>query len=194
MPHATQSLVNILHDLGRRIGPAELKKLLPNVACVAMNHGLRDSAQEFMDHDCLVLLRHRIECLLDDMATKRIHREIKSVSSNGLCNLDDLFRRAVLKAALDKEVSKTVDHERIGLGDYGLDNVVLLLRSSDFKLLLKEYGRLLVVVADYLVYNVLPVTVDVAVKKTTIVEGLSCGEICLPLGSDRLLWWSVEGT
>lgn len=92
----------------------------------------------------------------------------------------------MLEAALDQEVSKAVDHEGVCLSNNGLDNLVLLLRSSNFELLLKENRSLLVVVADDLVDNVLPVAVDVAVQETTIVEGLSGGQISLSFGSNWL--------
>lgn len=92
----------------------------------------------------------------------------------------------MLEAALDKEVSKAVYHERICLSNNGFDYLVFLLRSSNFELLLKENRSLLVVVADDLVDNILPIAVDVAVQKTTIVEGLSGGQIRLSLGSNCL--------
>lgn len=145
------------------------------MACIAMNHSLGDSSQEFVDHDRLVLLGHGVECLLHDVAAERIHREIESMASNGLSNLDDLLRSAMLEAALNQEVPKAIDHQRIGLGDNGFNNVILLLGSANLELLLEEDGRLLVVVADDLVHNVLPVAVDIAVKEAAVVERLGRG-------------------
>lgn len=75
----------------------------------------------------------------------------------------------MLEAALDKEIAKAINHKRIGLGDDGFDNLILLLRSSHLEFLLKEDGRLLVIVADNLVDNVLPVAVDVAIEETAVV-------------------------
>jgi hypothetical protein len=92
----------------------------------------------------------------------------------------------VLKASLNEEVSKAIDHQRVGLRHNGFNNVVLLLGRADLELLLQENGRLLVVVADDLVYDVFPVAVDIAVKETTIVEGFGRGQVRLSLGSNRL--------
>jgi len=44
----------------------------------------------------------------------------------------------MLKAALDEEVAKAVDHQGISLSDDGLDDLILLLRSADLELLLQE--------------------------------------------------------
>lgn len=82
----------------------------------------------------------------------------------------------MLEAALDQEVAKPIDHEWIGLGHDCLDNVVLLLMCADLKLLLQENGCLLVVVANNLVYNVFPVTSNVAVKEPAVVQRLSRGQ------------------
>lgn len=136
---------------------------------IAVDDRLRDAAKQFMNHDCLVVLGYRVECLLNNMAAKGIHRQVQSVSSNSFSNLDDLLGSAVLKASLNKEVSKAVDHERISLSNNGVDNLVLLLRGSHLELLLEEDGSLLVVVADDLVNDVLPVAVDVAVQETPVV-------------------------
>jgi hypothetical protein len=136
MPHATKCLVNILHNLRGRLGPTKLKQLLPDVAGVAMNNRLGNATKQFVYHDSLIVLRDGIESLLNDMASKGIHGEIQGIATNSFSNLDDLFRGTVFKAALDQEVSKAVDHERISLGNNSLDNVVLLLRSADLELLL----------------------------------------------------------
>jgi hypothetical protein len=115
MPHAAKSFVNILHDLRRRLGPAKLKQLLPDMASIAVNNSLWNTAKKLMDHDCLVIFRNRIKRLLNDMAAESIHREVQSVASNGLSNLDDLFRSSVLEAALNQEVTKAIDHQWISL-------------------------------------------------------------------------------
>lgn len=79
----------------------------------------------------------------------------------------------MLEAALDQEVSKAIDHQRVSLSSNSLDNVILLIRGADFKLLLKEDGGLLVVATDDFVNNVLLVAVDIAVEQATVVQGLS---------------------
>ncbi len=92
----------------------------------------------------------------------------------------------MLEASLDKEIAESVDHERVGLGDDGLDDLVLLLRSADLELLLEEDRSLLVVVADNLVNDVLPVAVDVAVKQLAVVERLRRREVCRAICGNRL--------
>lgn len=175
MPHSTQSLVDILHDLRRRVGPTELKEFLPDMTCIAVDHSLRDPSQKLVDHDRLVLLWNGVECLLNDVAAEGVHRKAEGIASDGLRNFDDLLRRAMLKAALDEEVPETIDHQRIGLRDDCFNNVILLLGRANLELLLEEDGCLLVVVADNLVDNVLPVAVHIAVKEATVVERLSRG-------------------
>ena len=175
VPHATQSLVDILHDLRRGVGPAKLKELLPDMARIAVNHSFRNPSQKLMDHYRLVLLWNGVKCLLDHVAAEGVHRKTESIASDGLRNFDNLLRRAMLKAALDEEVSEAIDHQWIGLGDDCFDNVILLLRRANLQLLLEEDGCLLVIVADDLVDNVLPVAVDIAVKKATIVQRLGSG-------------------
>ena len=69
----------------------------------------------------------------------------------------------MLKAALNQEVAKTVNHQGVGLSDDSLDYFVFLFRSADFQLLLEEDGGLLVVVTDNLVDDILPVAVDIPV-------------------------------
>lgn len=177
MPHTLESIVDILHDLRGSVGPAKLKELLPDVASIAVNDRLRDAAEELVNHDLLVVLGDRIECLLDNMAAKGIHREIKGIAPDSLGNLDDLLSRTVLEASLDKEISEAVHHQRIGLGDDGLNNLILLLGSTDLELLLKEDGSLLVIIANDLVNDVLPVAIDVAVEEASIVERLGGRQI-----------------
>lgn len=127
MPHAAQSLVDILHDLRRRVTPAQLEQLLPDVACIAVDNGLWDTTKEFVDHDCFVVLWDDIERLLDDVTAESIHTELKSLAANSIGNGDDLFRCTVLEATLDEEVPKTVNHERVRFSNDGLDKLELLL-------------------------------------------------------------------
>lgn len=164
MPHAAQGFVDILHNLGRRLNPTQLKQLLPNMTSVAVNNRLRDPSQQLVDHDRLVVLRDGVKRLLHHMAAKRIHREVEGIAADGLRNFDDLLRCAVLEAALDQKVTKAVNHQRIGLGHNGFDDVILLLGSPNLEFLLQEDGSLLVIVANNLVNNVLPVAADVAVE------------------------------
>lgn len=134
------------------------------MACVAVNHGLWDAAEQLVDHDSLVLLWHAVEGLLDDMAAEGVHAEVESVAADCLSDGDDLFRGAVLEAALHEKVAEAVDHERVGLVDDGLHNLELLVLCADLELLLEEDRRLLVIVADDLIDNVLPVAAHVAVQ------------------------------
>lgn len=43
VPHPAKSLVDVSHDLRRRTTPTELEKLLPNMACVAVDDSLGDA-------------------------------------------------------------------------------------------------------------------------------------------------------
>jgi hypothetical protein len=92
----------------------------------------------------------------------------------------------MLEAALNQKVSKSIDHKRISLSNNRLDDIILLFCSTDLKLLLEKDGGLLVIIADDLVNNILPVAVDCAVKKAAIVERLRCWKIGLALGSNSL--------
>lgn len=186
MPHTTKGIVDKLHDLGWGLSPPQLEQLLPDMTGVSVNDRLRDATEQLVDHDGLVVLWDRIERLLNDVATEGIHRQVEGVATDGFGNLDDLLWSAVLEAALNEKVAKTIDHERIGLGNDRLDNIVLLLRGADLELLLKEDGRLLVVVADDLVNNVLPVTVDIAVKEAPVVQRLGGWQIRLSLSGNGL--------
>lgn len=110
MPHAAKSLIDIAHDLGRGVTPAELKQLLPNVARIAVDDRLRDTAKQLVDHGSLVLFGNSIKRLLDNMAAKGIHAEIERITTDGLGNCDDLIVGSMLEAALNKEVAEAVDH------------------------------------------------------------------------------------
>jgi hypothetical protein len=164
MPHATESLVDVAHDLRGRVAPAKLEELLPHVTRITMDDGLRDTAEQLVNHGRLVLFGNAVEGFLDNVTSEGIHAKSKCIATNGLGDRDDLVGRAMLEAALNKEVTEAVDHQRIGLGDDCFDDLILLLRCSNFQLLLKKDGCLLVVVADDLVDNVLPVAAHVAVQ------------------------------
>jgi len=187
MPHATKSLVDVLHDERRSSTPAELEQLLPDMACVAVDDRLRDTAQELVDHDGLVLLGHAVKGLLDDVAAESVHAEVQSVATDSLRNQHHLLRRAVLEAALDEEVAETVDHKWVGLVDDGLNDLELLLGSAKLQLLLKEDGSLLVVAAHDLVDDVAPVAAHVTIKQAAIVERLNRAHVVLALRGDWLL-------
>jgi hypothetical protein len=139
-----------------------------------------------VNHDGLVILRNGIKCLLDDVTAESIHGEVQGITSNGFSNLDDLFRSSVFEATLNQKVSESVDHQWIGLSNDGFNNVKLLLGSTDLELLLQEDGGLLVIVANDLINNVLPVAVDCAVKEAAIVEWLSGWQIGLSFSSNSL--------
>lgn len=125
-----------------------------------------------MYHGGLVLLWDTVKCLLNDMTAEGVHTESKGVSTYGLSDGDDLSRRAMLKAALHKEITETVDHEWVSLGDDGFNNLVLLLGRADLEFLLQEDGGLLIVVAYDLIDNVLPVTTHVAIEETPVIHRL----------------------
>jgi hypothetical protein len=108
------------------------------MAGVSMNDSLGNTTQKLMNHDGLVVLWNRVESLLNDMASKSIHGKVQSITSNGISNLDDLFRSSMLEAALNQEVSKSIDHQWISLSDDGLNDIILLLGRTNLELLLKE--------------------------------------------------------
>lgn len=186
MPHTTKGFVDELHDLWRALSPPQLEQLLPNMTGITVDDRLGDATEKLVDHDGLVVLWDRVECLLDNVASKRIHRQIQSVATNRFGNFDDLLRGTVLEATLDKKVAKAVDHERIGLGNNSLHNLILLLGCAHFELLLKKNRCLLVIVAHNFVDDILPVAVDVAVEKTTVVQRLSGWKVGLTFGSNGL--------
>lgn len=202
MPHALQSLVDVSHDLWWRIAPAELEQLLPYVACIAMNNCLGDAAEQLMHHDCFVLLWHAVKRLLHNVAAECIHAEVEGIPANRLCDGHDLLWRAVLEATLNKEVSEAVDHQRVGLVDDGTHDLEFLVSRTYFELLLKEDRGLLVVVTHDLVNDVLPIATHVAIKKTAIVQWLSCSNVgrtllrirrLLPLALQRLSEYRCGG-
>lgn len=174
MPHSSEGLVDVLHDLRWGVAPAQLEQLLPNMASVAVNDRLRDASKKLMYHDGFVLLWHRVERFLNDVAPKGIHAQSKSVTANSLSDQDHLFGRAMLKAALNEKVPEAVDHERVRLVNDSLNDLMLLFTSADFELLLQKDGGLLVIVADNFVDDILPVAAHGAVQEASVVERL-CG-------------------
>jgi hypothetical protein len=154
-----------------RVAPAKLEELLPHVTRITMDDGLRDTAEQLVDHGRLVLFGNTVEGFLDNMTSEGIHAKSECVTTNGLGDRDDLVGRAMFEATLNEEVTEAVDHQRIGLGDDCFDDLILLLRCSNLQLLLKKDGCLLVVVADDLVDNVLPVAAHVAVQQASVVHG-----------------------
>ena len=117
-----------------------------------------------MNHNCLVILRNDVERLLNDMAAESIHAQAQGIATDCIGNGDDLFRCAMLEAALDQEVAESIDHQRIGLSDNSFNNFVFLLYGTNFELLLEEDRGLLVVVTDYLVDNVFPIARNASIK------------------------------
>jgi len=139
VPHTMKSIIDVLHDLRRRLSPSELKQLLPDMAGIAVDDGLRNTAKKLMNHDGLVVLWNRVKSLLDDVATESIHRDIQGVSTNSLGDLDDLLGSSMLEASLNQEVTKAIDHQWICLSNNCLDNLILLVGCTNLELLLKEY-------------------------------------------------------
>lgn len=170
VPHPTQGFVDFSHDLWRFTTPTKLEQLLPDMACIAMNHGLWNPAEKFVDHNSFVLLRDTVQGLLNYMTPKRIHAQIKRAASDRIGDRDNLLGSAMLETALDEKIPEAVDHERIGLADNSLNDVESMLDCSYLQLLLEKNGRLLIVIADNLVHYVFPVTRDVLIKKTSIIE------------------------
>jgi hypothetical protein len=164
MPHATQSLIYVLHNLWWRLGPAELEKLLPDMTGITVNDSLWYTAKKFVDHYSLVVFGNRVKCLLNDMASKSIHGEIQGIAADGLSDLNHLVRCSVFEAALHEEIAKAVNHQRVSLSNNSFDNIELLLIGANFEFLLKEDGSLLIIIANDFVNNVLPVTVNCTIK------------------------------
>lgn len=78
----------------------------------------------------------------------------------------------MLETALDQEVPEPVHHKRISLTHYRFDYLVLLLSSANLELLLEKDRGLLVVSAYNLVDDVFPITRDIFVQETAIVQWL----------------------
>lgn len=136
MPHSTECLIHLGHDLRGIATPAELKKLLPNMASIAVNHRLWDSAEKLVYHHSFILLWHAVKGLLDDMTAKRIHAQSEGISSDCIGNGHNLFRGSMLKTTLDEEVTESIDHKWVRLSSNRLDDIKLLFSCTDFELLL----------------------------------------------------------
>ena len=152
-----------------------------------------------MNHGGFVLFGDSIESFLDDMATESIHAQGKNIATNSTGNCNDLsrvsqnswytrcvingtylFRSTVLEAALNKKVAEAIDHKRICLSNDRLNDFEFLFHSANLELLLKKDRRLLIIVADNFVNDVLPVASDIAIKQTTVVQWLHRGDVGLP--------------
>ena len=172
MPHTTESFIDIFHDLRRRVTPTELEQFLPHMASVAMDDSLWDATKQLMYHDGLVFFWDSIESLLNDVASEGVHAQAQCVATDGVCNRDDLVWCSMLEASLYKEVSESIDHQRVGLSNDCLNDFEFLLDRADLELLLQEDRSLLVIVANDLVNNVLPIASDASIEKTPVVEWL----------------------
>jgi len=124
---------------------------------ISVNDCVGNSPKQLADHVSLVAFRNRVESLLYDMAAEWVHTQRDDIAMNGISDSNDLVGRAMLETSLNKEVAKSVDHERVSLVDDGFHDLELLLSSANLQLLLQEDGSLLIVVADDLVDNILPV-------------------------------------
>jgi hypothetical protein len=49
------------------------------------------------------------------MTAKGIHGEVQGIASNGLSNLDDLFRSTMFEATLDQEIAEAVDLDSVSI-------------------------------------------------------------------------------
>lgn len=177
VPHASKSFVDFEHDLRWLTGPAKLEQLLPDMACITVDDSVRDASKQLTNHVSLVILRDRVKGLLDDVTAEGIHAEGKHIAVDGVGDGNDLLRCAMLEAALNEEVTETVNHERIRLVNDGADNLELLLSSADLELLLQEDGGLLIVAANNFVHDVLPVAGDSLVKQATVIHGFKRSNI-----------------
>lgn len=169
MPHPLEGFIDMLHDIWGRVAPVELKKLLPDMTGIPVNNRVWNAAQKLVDKTRLEILRYAIQSLLDDMASKGIHTQSNRVSTDIVSNVVNLLHRSMLKTTLDEEVSESIDHERIALLQNCFHDFIFLRSGSNLELLLQKDGRLLVVVRDNLINNVVPITVCVLFKKTAIV-------------------------
>lgn len=101
-----------------------------------MDDCFRNATKKLVYHDSFVVFWNSIERFLNYMTSKRVHAEAQGISTNGISNSDDLFRSSVLEAALDKEVSESIDHQRVCLRDNGFNNFVLLFDGTNLEFLL----------------------------------------------------------
>jgi hypothetical protein len=140
------------------------------MASITVNHSLWDSTEQFMNHDRLVLLWDAVESLLDDMATKSIHGQLKSVTLDGLSNLDYLLMSTMFKATLNQEVAEAINHQVVSLSNDGIDDIKLLLRRARLELVLQEDGSLLVIVLDDSIDDHVVVAAHAAIKQAAVVD------------------------
>lgn len=133
------------------------------MTCIAVDHCLWDSAEKLIDHDSFMLFGNTVKGLLNNMASKGVHAQVEGVASYCIGDCDNLVGSTMLKTPLNEKVAESINHERIGLADNGLDDVVLLLSRPNLELLLEKDGRLLVVVANDFVHNVFPIARDILV-------------------------------
>lgn len=101
-----------------------------------MNNGLRNATEKLANHRGFKILRYTIKGFLDNVAAKGIHTEHDCITPNSVGDTLDLLGRSVLKASLNKKVSKPIDHQIVSLSHNGIDNCVLLVSSTNLQFLL----------------------------------------------------------
>lgn len=129
-----------------------------------MHHGFWDPSKQFTDHSCLEFLWNTIECLLDNMTSECVHTQGHCVTPNGRRYAVNLILRSMLEAPLNKEISKSINHQLVCLCNNSLYNSVLLFDRANLELLLQEYGCLLIIIADNLINNIFPITINATFK------------------------------
>lgn len=146
-----------------------------------MDNGFGNASKKFADHCSFEIFWNTIKGLLDNMTSKSIHAKTQCIPTNSTGNPINLFRGTVFKAALYKEISKPVDHQRISLRNDCINDGMLLFHCPNLEFLLEENGCLLVIVANNLVHNILPIAVDASLEQSPVIQGLHGGDICLLL-------------
>jgi hypothetical protein len=58
VPHPSESLIDVAHNLWWGVAPTKLEQLLPDVTSVAVDDSLWDTTKELMDHGSFVFLRY----------------------------------------------------------------------------------------------------------------------------------------
>ena len=101
MPHAMESVVNLGHDLRRFTAPAKFEELLPHMAGITVDDSLRNTTKQFVDHDSLMFFGNTVERLLDNVAAKGVHAETERITTDSICNRNDLLGCTMLEAALN---------------------------------------------------------------------------------------------
>lgn len=102
------------------------------MACITMNDRLWNTTKKLVNHDGFVIFGDGVEGFLNHVTAKCVHTQTQGVASDSVSNRDHLFGGAVFKTSLHKEVPKTVNHKRIGLSDYGFDDLILLFDRTHF--------------------------------------------------------------